>query len=117
MHSCLVRIDNIHKRRLQARASDQKAIDIRLLSQLIAVLLRHASSVKDARLVRRLARHLFLKPLTQRSMDLLRLFGSSHFARSNGPVYTSASLSLTHYNGGRKHTRLVRMQRQSWTSP
>lgn len=52
MHSCLVSVDDIHKRGLQARAADKEAIDIRLLSELIAVLLRNTAAVQDTGLLR-----------------------------------------------------------------
>lgn len=51
MHSCLVRVDDIVERGLQARASNEESIDIRLLRQLRAVLLCHTSSVKNAGLL------------------------------------------------------------------
>jgi hypothetical protein len=39
MHSCLLSVDNVDKRWLQASTANEEAIDISLLSQLIAVLL------------------------------------------------------------------------------
>jgi hypothetical protein len=90
MHSCLVGIDDVHKRGLQAGTSHKEAVDIRLLRQLIAVLLRHAAAVQDARLVRRLARDLFLEPVAERGVDFLSLFGGCDFAGSNGPANTLA---------------------------
>jgi hypothetical protein len=91
MYSCLVGVDDVYKRGLQASTSDKEAIDIRLLSQLIAVLLRHTAAIQDARLVRRLARDLFLEPLAERGMDFLGLLGGRDFAGSNGPANTLAS--------------------------
>jgi hypothetical protein len=86
MHSCLVRIDDIDKRRLQASAANKEAVDVGLLCQLIAVLLRHAAAVQDARLLRRLRGHLLGHPLADCLVDLLCLLGGGDFAGSDGPV-------------------------------
>jgi hypothetical protein len=86
MHSCLVRIDNVDKRRLQASAANKEAIDVGLLRELIAVLLRHAAAVQDARLLCRLRRHLLGHPLADCLVNLLCLLGGSDLAGSDGPV-------------------------------
>lgn len=52
MHSCLVRVDDVEECGLQARTSNQESINIRLLGQLCAVLLRYTASVQDAGLLR-----------------------------------------------------------------
>lgn len=88
MHSCLIRIDDIHKRRLQARAAHQEAIDIRLLRQLVAVLLAHAAAVQDARLVSCLGGHFLLEPAADRGVHFLRLLGGCDFAGADGPGIT-----------------------------
>jgi hypothetical protein len=86
MHSCLLSIDNVDKRRLQASTANEEAIDISLLSQLIAVLLRHTAAVQDARLLGRLGGHFLGHPLADRLVDFLCLLGSGDFAGANGPV-------------------------------
>jgi hypothetical protein len=85
MHSCLLSIDDVDKRGLQASTADQEAIDVGLLGQLIAVLLRHAAAVQDARLLRSLGGHLLLEPLTDRLVDLLCLLRGRDLASANGP--------------------------------
>lgn len=51
MYSCLVAVDDINKRRLQASATDQEAVDVGLLGQLARVLLSHAATVQNAGLL------------------------------------------------------------------
>jgi hypothetical protein len=86
MHSCLVGIDDVDKRGLQASAANEEAVNVWLLGQLVAVLLRHAAAVQDARLLRRLSRDLLLHPLADGLVDFLCLLGGSDLAGSNGPV-------------------------------
>lgn len=90
MHSCLVGIDDIHKRRLQAGTANKEAIDISLLGQLVAVLLRHAAAVEDTGLLRSLGRNLLVEPLAERLMDFLGLLGGCDLAGANGPVVSLA---------------------------
>jgi hypothetical protein len=86
MHSCLVGIDDVDKRGLQASTANEEAVNVWLLGQLVAVLLRHAATVQDARLLRRLSRDLLLHPLADSLVDFLCLLGGSDLAGSNGPV-------------------------------
>jgi hypothetical protein len=86
MHSSLVSIDNIHKRRLQASPTNKEPINVRLLSQLIAVLLRHTAAVQDTRLLRSLGRNFLREPLAQCLVNFLCLLGGRDFAGADGPV-------------------------------
>jgi hypothetical protein len=86
MHSCEVAVDDVHKRGLQASTANQEAIDIRLLCQLAAVLLRHAAAVQDARLLGRLAGDRLLHPLADRLVDFLCLLRGGDLAGANGPA-------------------------------
>lgn len=85
MHSCLLAVDDVNKRRLQAGATDKETIDIRLLRQLTRVLLGHASSVQDTGLLSGLGRDLLLEPLTDSGVDFLCLLGGGDLAGANGP--------------------------------
>jgi hypothetical protein len=95
MHSRLLSVDNIDKRRLQAGAADKEAIDIGLLSQLAAVLLRDAAAVQDPGLLSCLRGDLLLEPLTDSSMDFLCLLRGSDLAGADSPIITSDSLKPT----------------------
>jgi hypothetical protein len=85
MYSCLVAVDDVNKRRLQASTADKESIDIGLLGQLAAVLLRHTATVQDARLLRSLARDFLLEPLADGLVDLLCLLCGCDLAGANGP--------------------------------
>jgi hypothetical protein len=85
MYSCLVAVDDIHKRRLQASTTDQEAVDIRLLRELTAVLLRHTAAVQDTGLLSSLAGNLLAEPLADRLVDFLCLLGRRNLASANGP--------------------------------
>lgn len=71
--------------RLQTRASHQEPIDIGLLAQIPAVLLAHAPTIDNPRLLGYLLADLLLQPLANRGMDLLRLLGAGNLAGANGP--------------------------------
>ncbi len=70
---------------LQRRSTNQEPIDIRLLGQIPAVLLRHAAPVDNPRLVRDLTAHLLPQELADRGVHLLRLLRAGHLARPDGP--------------------------------
>lgn len=91
MHSCLVGIDDVHKRGLQAGATNKEAVNVSLLGQLVAVLLRHAAAVEDTGLLRSLRRDLLLDPLAERLVDFLCLLGGCDLAGADGPVKSLAS--------------------------
>ena len=84
--SCGVRVDDIHKRRLQAGTTNQEAIDIGLLGQFARVLLRNTTTVQDPRLLSGFRRYLLLQPFSDSSVDLLCLLSGSDLAGSNGPA-------------------------------
>lgn len=84
MHSRLS-VDDIHKRRLQARASNKEAVNILLLGQLPAVLLTDRSAIDDARLLGRLAADLLGQPHADGGVHLLRLLRAGDLAGANGP--------------------------------
>lgn len=86
MNSSRVRVDDINESRLQASTANKEAVNVGLLRELAAVLLRHATSIKNASLLRSLRGYLLLQPLTDRSMDLLCLLSGSDLAGANGPM-------------------------------
>jgi hypothetical protein len=92
MHSCLVSIDDVDKRGLQASTANEEAVNVWLLGKLVAVLLRHAATVQDARLLRRLSRDLLLHPLADGLVDFLCLLSGSDLAGSNSPVLRLADI-------------------------
>jgi hypothetical protein len=71
--------------RLQTSTSNQKPINILLLSQLLAVLRTHTSTVKDPRLLRRLSTDIALQPVPDGLVHLLRLLRRRHLARADRP--------------------------------
>jgi hypothetical protein len=81
----LVAVDNVHKCRLQASTSNQEAIDVGLLRQLLAVLLSHAAAIQDACLLSSLIRDLLLNPLADGLVDFLCLLGGGYFAGADRP--------------------------------
>lgn len=81
----LLRIDNIHKSGLQARTTDQETINIRLLSQLLAILVTHTSTIDDSRLLCRIGSQLLCNPLPNSLVHLLSLLRRCNFTRSNRP--------------------------------
>lgn len=87
MYSCLVAVDDVDKRRLQAGAADEEAVNIRLLGELAAVLLRHAATVQDTGLLGRLGGDLLLQPLADRGVDFLCLLSGSDLAGADGPGF------------------------------
>ena len=85
----LLRIDDIHKRRLQARPTDEEPVNIRLLSKFFAVLLAHTPSVDDARRVA-----LGTQPLADGGVNLLGLLVAGDFTGADGPVEESGQYEL-----------------------
>lgn len=87
MHSCLLAVDDINERRLQARAANKEAINIRLLRKFAGVLLRYTSTVQNARLLRSLGRDFLLQPLADGGVDFLCLLGGGDLAGADSPGY------------------------------
>lgn len=85
MNSRRVGVDDVNKRRLQRRTTDQETVNIGLLGELTAVLLVDAAAVQNACLLRSLGRDLLLQPLADRGVDLLGLLGGGDLAGANGP--------------------------------
>jgi hypothetical protein len=50
-HSCLVGVDNVNERRLQASTTDEETVNIGLLGEFLAVLLRDTATVQDTGLL------------------------------------------------------------------
>lgn len=70
---------------LQASTANQEPINIRLLSEVLAVLRAHAATIKDPRLLRRLSTNITSQPLPNRLMHLLRLLNRGDLTRANRP--------------------------------
>lgn len=84
--SCLLEaVDDIHESGLQAGATNQEAVNVGLLAQLLAVLLTDTTTVQDARLIRGLVVDALLEPLADGSVHLLRLLGRGDLAGTDGP--------------------------------
>lgn len=86
MHSGRVRVDDIDKSGLQASTADKESVNVSLLCQLGAVLLRHTASIKDTGLLCGLGGDFLLQPLTDCRVNLLCLLGGSDLASANSPV-------------------------------
>lgn len=84
-HALRLTLDNVDKRRLQGSTADQEAINVLLLAQVVAILLAHAATIDDARLLGHLGRDLVCQPVPDLRVHLLRLLRRGHFARANGP--------------------------------
>jgi len=85
MDSCLLAVDNVNKCRLQASTADKETVNVSLLGQLLAVLLRDTATVQDTGLLRRLGRDFLLEPLAESGVDFLCLLGGSNLAGADGP--------------------------------
>lgn len=99
MRSRRVCVDNVDKRRLQRRTTNQEAVNVGLLGKLAAVLLVDAAAVQDARLLRRLGRDLLLQPLADRGVDFLRLLCGGDLAGANGPGVRVSQVEMQCANG------------------
>lgn len=83
---CLLEaVDDIHEGGLQAGATNQEAVNVGLLAQLLAVLLADTATVQDARLVRSLVTNALLEPLADGSVDVLCLLSCGDLASADGP--------------------------------
>ena len=102
---------------LQTRSTDQEPVDVLLLRQLTAVLLRHGPAVDDARALRRLGRDAFLQPGADGSVDFLRLLRRRDFARADGPVVRIGELDMrrTRRRRGRRRREGEEKRRQRRT--
>lgn len=85
MHSRLPGVDDVDEGWLQASTANQEPVDIRLCSQVTAVLVRNTSTVQDPRLLSSLSGDLLLQPVADSRVDLLCLLGGSDFAGTDGP--------------------------------
>lgn len=78
-------VDDIHEGGLQAGTTNQEAVNVGLLAQLLAVLLANTATVQDARLIRSLVVDALLEPLADGSVDLLCLLSRGDLASADGP--------------------------------
>jgi hypothetical protein len=85
MFSSLVAVNDVDKRGLQTSTADKETIDISLLRQLLAVLLRNTAAVQDARLLGSLVRDFLLEPLAQGLVNFLCLLRGRDLAGADGP--------------------------------
>lgn len=92
MYSCLVAVDDVNERRLQASTANKETVDIRLLSQVTRVLLCYGTTVEDASLLSSLAGDVLGEPLADGLVDFLCLLSGCDLAGANGPVYGLASV-------------------------
>ena len=70
----LIRFDDINESRLQTSPANQEPVNVLLLGQIAAVLLRHAAAIDDARVLGDFGADGFREPRADRGVDLLRLF-------------------------------------------
>lgn len=85
MHSCRLAVNDVDESRLQASATDQETIDIRLLRQLATVFLRNASTVEDSGVLGGRGGNVLLEPLADGGVDFLCLLGGRDLASANSP--------------------------------
>ena len=76
--------------RLQTRSPDEEAIDVGLLRQIAAVLLRHGAAVDNPRRLGRLLGRLLAEPLADGRVGFLCLLGS----RLTGQLYPDGLLGI-----------------------
>lgn len=81
----LLAVDDVDEGGLEAGTADEEAINVGLLAQVTAVLLVHAATVEDPRLVSNLVADLLLKPRANGGVHLLRLLNGGDLAGANGP--------------------------------
>lgn len=72
--------------RLQASTADQKAINIRLLGEITAILLVHGATVDHTSIVSSLGGDGRAKPLADGGVNLLGLLSGGDLAGSDSPV-------------------------------
>lgn len=70
----------------QTGSSNEKAVNIRLFSQVLAILLVHAATIYNSCRVRHCCGDLLGQELANGRMNLLRLISRCDFSRANGPV-------------------------------
>ena len=85
MNSCLVGVDDVNERRLQASTANEETVNVSLLSQLLAVLLGDTATVQDTGLLGSLGGNLLLEPLAEGGVDFLCLLGGCDLAGTDGP--------------------------------
>jgi hypothetical protein len=95
MYSSGVRVDDIDKGGLQASTANEETVNVSLLGQLRAILLRHTTTVEDAGLLSSLRGNFLLQPVTDSSVDFLRLLGGSDLASANGPGILLDEINLS----------------------
>lgn len=72
MHGSLAKGEKLTSR-LQTRTTDQKPVNIRLLSKILRVLIGYTPTVEDSSILSSLRRDLLFQPGSDCSVDLLRL--------------------------------------------
>jgi hypothetical protein len=83
--SSLLAVDDVDECRLQASTADKEAVDVSLLRQFLAVLLRNTAAVQDARLLGSLVRDFLLEPLAEGLVDFLCLLRGRDLSGADGP--------------------------------
>lgn len=78
-------VDNIGESWFQRSTANQEAINVYLLAQVLAVLLRDTATVDDSGLLCNLLANLLLQPSSDSCMDLLGLLSGGNLAGTNGP--------------------------------